>query len=649
MGKINKAYGLLKVKSLDEDKREIRGIASTISPDRSGDVVMPEGINFKLPLSLLWQHDHDKPVGIIHSAKRTKEGLEIVATIAKVDAPSQLAARLDEAWESVKSGLVRGLSIGFIPKKYAPNKTEGYDFTEIELTEISIVTIPANSEGTITQVKQFSEQQAALGNTAATIKPAIGLKSVSIKSKPNEVTTMNYQEMIKRLEATKAEKLEARDSIQKSVSEDGRTKDAAEREQFDTLNDEVKAIDLELKDLKDLEAQNVKTAKPVAGTQEAAQSGSYSGIVIKQAPEKLEKGIEFARMAMCIGSARGDMNAAMHIAQKRYPQMDRMNEVIKAAVTGGSTLDASFAGNLVDYTAISNDFIEYLRPRTILGRFGEGNIPSLRSIPFNVTIKGQSAASTAGWVGEGKHKPVTKGGYSSVNLGWQKIAAISVASDELLRFSNPSAERLIRDDLSAAVIEQMDTSFIQISNAGTANVKPASITYEFDGSATAIPAGTASPEVDIAGLWSIADTGNLDTTSAVFITTPAIARKLSGLKTVADNLRFPDVTPFGGFIQGVPVIVSNHVDTDAFVLAFASEIWLADDGVVTLDASREASIIMDSDPQALVDSVDNMAVFTPQAVNMFQTNNVAFRAERYVNWKTRRANVVKAVKGTSWA
>jgi len=326
-----------------------------------------------------------------------------------------------------------------------------------------------------------------------------------------------------------------------------------------------------------------------------------------------------------------------------------MNEVIKAAVTGGNTLDASFAGNLVDYTAISNDFIEYLRPRTILGRFGEGNIPSLRSIPFNVSIKGQSAASTAGWVGEGKHKPVTKGGYSSVNLGWQKLAAISVASDELLRFSNPSAERLIRDDLAAAIIEQMDMSFIQVSNTGVANVKPASITYKFDGSVTAIPAGTTSPEADIAGLWSIADTGNLDTTSAVFITTPAIARKLSGLKTVADNLRFPDVTPFGGFIQGVPVIVSNYVDTDAFVLVFASEIWLADDGVVTLDASREASIIMDSDPQALVDSVDNETVFAPQAVNMFQTNNVAFRAERYVNWKTRRANVVKAVTGTTWA
>lgn len=649
MGRLNKAYGLLNVKSLDEDKREIRGIASTISPDRSGDVVMPEGINFKLPLSLLWQHDHDKPVGIIHSAKRTKEGLEIVATIAKVDAPSQLAARLDEAWESVKSGLVRGLSIGFIPKKYAPNKTDGYDFTEIELTEISIVTIPANSEGTITQVKQFSEQQAALGNTAAAIKPAIGLKSVSIKSKPNEVTTMNYQEMINRLEATKAEKLEARDSIQKSVSEDGRTKDAAEREQFDTLNDEVKAIDLELKDLKDLEAQNVKTAKPVAGTQEAAQSGSYSGIVIKQAPEKLEKGIEFARFASVLGAARGNLEVARNISEKRYPNMDRLNHVFKAAVSAGTTTDVDFASKLVEYSDMSNDFIEFLRPKTLVGQFGQGGVPALRSIPFNVSIKGQSAGSTAGWVGEGKHKPVTSGKYNSVNLGWAKIAAISVASDELLRFSSPSAERLIRDDLAEAVIAQMDGSFIKIGNAAISGVRPASVTNSINSGV--LPTGSASPEADIAALWATADTNNFDVSSAVYITRPSIARQLAGMMNAMDNPRFPEMTPSGGRIGGVPVIVSNHVEANTFVLAFANEIWLADDGVVTLDASREASIIMDSDPEAaiaLTNAASTPPVFAPQAVNMFQTNNIAFRAERYINWQLRRAGATSAVSAASW-
>ena len=460
---------------------------------------------------------------------------------------------------------------------------------------------------------------------------------------------MNYQEMLKRLQDTRAEKEAERDALQKTVSEEGRTKTAAERETFDTLNDEIKAIDLEMKDLRDLEAQNKANAKPIEGGDAPENAKQYSGIVIKKAPEKLEKGIEFARFAACIGAAKGDLHTAMHVAKSRFPHMDRLNEVMKAAVDAGTTTDADWAGNLVAYNEISNDFVDFLRPRTILGRFGQNGVPALRAIPFNVHIKGQSAASTAGWVGEGKHKPVTSGKYTDVHLGWAKLAAISVATDELLRFSNPSAERLIRDDLAAAVIERMDKDFIQITNQGTQGVKPASITYKFDGAQTSIPAGTTSPEADIAGLWSIADSGNLDVSSAVFITTPAIARKLAGLVTAADNRRFPNMGPMGGSIDGVPVLVSNYVDTNAFILAFAGEIWLADDGVVTLDASRETSLIMDSDPESLVSEDSSGVMEGPYAVSMFQTNSVAFRAERYINWQTRRANVVKAVSGASWA
>jgi hypothetical protein len=121
--------------------------------------------------------------------------------------------------------------------------------------------------------------------------------------------------------------------------------------------------------------------------------------------------------------------------------------------------------------------------------------------------------------------------------------------------------------------------------------------------------------------------------------------------TAADNKRFPNMGPMGGTIDGVQVLVSNYVDANAFILAFAGEIWLADDGVVTLDASRETSLIMDSDPEAAIAAADPDAtppVYGPQSVSMFQTNSVAFRAERYINWQTRRANVVKAVSGSSW-
>src|SRR3546814_17940849 len=79
-----------------------------------------------------------------------------------------------------------------------------------------------------------------------------------------------------------------------------------------------------------------------------------------------------------------------------------MEGVLKAAVAAGNTIDSTWAKPLVEYVNYAGDFVDFLRPRTILGRFGAGGIPSLRRIPFNVHIKGQTVGGTGYWVGEGK-------------------------------------------------------------------------------------------------------------------------------------------------------------------------------------------------------------------------------------------------------
>lgn len=647
---MKKAYSTLVIKAVDEDAREITGIASTPGTDRMDDIVEPSGAEFSLPIPLLWQHRHAEPIGQVVKAKVTEKGIEVVARLVAptADMPAQMVARLQEAWHSIKTGLVRGLSVGFSPKEYSFMDNGGVHFLKWDWTELSAVTIPANTDATITSVKSLDlEQRAALGKkTAPVVRVPPAGASASIKKsiqkpKPQEGKVMKktIAEQLEGYRAAKEEKSARMAEIMKAAAEEGLTLDAAQTEEFDTLESEVEALDKHVGRLEKMEKHMIATAKP-AGDGEPEATKRYSGIVVQKAPEKLEKGIAFARFAAALGAAKGELSTAMAIAHKRFPEDKRLHHVMKAAVDAGTTQDPTWAGALVEYNEISQDFVDFLRPKTVIGQFGQGGIPALRSIPFNVHVKGQTSAGSAQWVGEGKLKPLTSSGYNDVYLGWAKIAAISVATDELLRFSNPSAERLIRDDLAGAVIERMDADFLAITSAAIANVKPASITN----SLTSYGAGTASPEADIAGLWSAADSGNFDLTSAVYITTPAVARKLSGMTTAADNKRFPEMTPRGGSIEGISVIVSNHADTNSFVLVFASEIWLADDGVVTLDASREASLIMSNAPEA--DSQGEDAL-TP--VSMFQTNQVAFRAERYINWKPRRANVVSGVLATAWA
>src|SRR5215467_4846576 len=109
---LNRAYSLLTIKQADDETRTIVGIASTPTPDRMGDIIEPNGAQFKLPLPLLWQHDAKSPIGHVTSAKIDNGGIEIVAQIAK-----GVTDKIDEAWKLIKAGLVSGLSIGFTPVK----------------------------------------------------------------------------------------------------------------------------------------------------------------------------------------------------------------------------------------------------------------------------------------------------------------------------------------------------------------------------------------------------------------------------------------------------------------------------------------------------------------------------------------------------
>lgn len=164
---MKQAYSQITIKSFDSDQRIIRGIATTPTPDRADDIVEPQGAKFALPMPFLWQHMHSQPIGQVTEAKTTESGIEVVIQLTKPeDVESEdLKKRLAEAWDSIKTGLVRGLSVGFrglvveeIPRSW------GLRFIEWEWYELSAVTVAANVEASITEIKSIATKHAALGN-----------------------------------------------------------------------------------------------------------------------------------------------------------------------------------------------------------------------------------------------------------------------------------------------------------------------------------------------------------------------------------------------------------------------------------------------------------------------------------------------------
>lgn len=150
------AYSLLEVKALNEEKREITGVATTPEPDRVGDIVEPLGVKFKNPLPLLWQHDHEKPVGTVKFEKPTKDGIRFVATLPVIAEEGKLKEMVDLAWQAVKAKLVRGVSIGFRPLEYSYLDGGGIRFTESEIYELSLVSVPANASASIETIKSIA-------------------------------------------------------------------------------------------------------------------------------------------------------------------------------------------------------------------------------------------------------------------------------------------------------------------------------------------------------------------------------------------------------------------------------------------------------------------------------------------------------------
>lgn len=654
---MDRAYSVLDIKSVDEDRRIIEGIATTPATDRMEDVVEPRGAKFRLPVPFLFQHNSRQPaVGHVISAKVTDDGIQVRVQIERDDEPGPLRDLLEMAWRSIRKGLVRGLSIGFRPlEDPEPIKgTYGLRFKSWEWLELSAVTIPANAEASITSIKQFARPAASGTGARSLSSPGAS----GTHRKPHEPEEGQVQ-TLETLEASREAKKARMEAITKATGDEGRTKTDAERQEFEALRDDIAAIDLEIKDLQDLDAI-VQRAAPVRGngSEPAAKSRDTRVTVVQ--PAKPEPGIQFARMAMAMAKAKGNTDIALSLLKAHYPThpaipglkaardagddygqfIARMAEMrTKAAVGAGTTAGETWAGPLVAYNQFSGDFIEYLRPRTIIGQLSD----RLRRIPFNVHIRSQTSGGSANWVGQGLPKPVTKFDYLDVYHAWYKVAAISVLTEELIRFSDPSAEALVRDSLADVIIAKIDTDFVDPAKSLSAGVSPASIT---NGVTPVTSTGTDGDGVraDLQNLWAAAIAANLPLTSAVYITTPAIALGLSLMTNALGQMEFGGLTVNGGSLNGIPVVVSNYVPEGTLILAFTSEIYLSDDGVVTVDASREASIQMDTAP-----GTQNATTGAGIAmVSMYQTNSVALRAERYINWSKRRSTAVAYLTDVDW-
>lgn len=464
---------------------------------------------------------------------------------------------------------------------------------------------------------------------------------------------MKIADQIRGLEATRAAKVGRLENLtQKSVDE-GRSLDEAEAEEFDTVESEIATIDADLSRMKKLESLMAQGARSVStsttGEDElvrraASERGGSSNrgatiIVASRDVEEKFQGQSYTRKIIARALAQIEGRSAGAIAQERWGKTNpTLVAIIKAnEVPAGGEHAGAWGSELVSAdNRYTGDFIEYLQSKTVYDKL------PLRQIPANVAIKGQDGLATGYWVGEGKAIKPSAPSFMAVNLLPLKVGALAVITNELIRDSSPSAERLVQDALTNASAQRVDATFMS-ADAAVSGVSPAGI---LNGVTPTASSGTDDAAVrdDLKALLSGFITAR-NATGLYLAMNPALSVSLGLLTNALGQDSFPDLQPGGGTVRGFNVVTGDNVNPAYMVLLKPADIYRIGDDGVQVSMSQQATIEQNTVPTG--DSLTPVAA-SATLVSMFQSESTAIKVVRSINFAKRRTGAVAYIDDAAY-
>jgi HK97 family phage major capsid protein len=331
------------------------------------------------------------------------------------------------------------------------------------------------------------------------------------------------------------------------ASREGEDFTAEDQAAYDALRAEDDKIAAELARAEDLERRKAAAAKPVAPL-----PGNIATVPAQpKAPD--EKGLRFARMFRALAAAGGIPYVAAQIATTEWGE---------SGLFANQNISTGSAGGFLVPEDVSTEVIELLRPASVVMSLN----PQIVDMPNgNLTMNRLSTGAAASYIGEQQDVPATSVEFGQVKLSAKKLAALIPISNDLLRASSVAADRLVRDDLVAALAQRMDTAFIR--GAGTA-FTPRGLRFQALGTTVA-----ATHLLTVTGADTLADiTTNLGRlelalmnadvpmTRPGWLMAPRTYMRLLNIRDGNGNFAFPEVQR--GELRGKPFRVTTQIPTN---------------------------------------------------------------------------------------
>jgi hypothetical protein len=333
------------------------------------------------------------------------------------------------------------------------------------------------------------------------------------------------------------------------------------------------------------------------------------------------------RYLQCLMRGKGDITSSIVFAkaQTRWADRDQVvraleSQVMFAAIDPMKTSDYTGANQ-----PVSDSFLAALRESSIPLRLPLRRVPMLTRLFVNL------AGVVVAEVAEGSAIPVLKGDWTAVTLTPRKFAGMVVQTMELFESESPNAARAITGDLAEAAGETENRAFINPDLSGS--VLHGAASFSASGSAV------ANVDADLRRLLELVP--GAYKIGAVFVMTTGTAAYLATLRGSGGAAAYPDITPQGGALLGLPVMVTaacqqiGSPPTRVIGLISPSEICWAEDQGVELVVSTSASLKMD----------DAASAGAGNLTSMFQANAVVTRAIRTCSWYPRSGSGAYFVAG----
>lgn len=556
----------------------IEGYASTVDIDRSGDVV-PKSVweagiqNYLKNPIILAQHDYDDPIGRMVDYKIDDRGLWVKARISSA---------AEECFNLIKDKVLTAFSIGFkiLDAEYN-SAAEVFVIKELELVEISVVSVPCNQNtlfdlskafDSAEDYKNFKQQFAPKGDSAK------GLESKpEAKSKTTEEWKMDPKDLEIMLANAATQATEKLLAAQAAKAE----KDAAEAKAAADLDARVKAAVAAQVSVGESGAERLLAE--VTKRLEDAQTASKSALEGLEASLK-EKAAEIAKLQTSKMQFDDKGNA-----QAGSTYQEREKAIMLAKIAGKSLQDTKFGREIMEKTGqhmpsatweleVSTMMEAEVRRRLVVA-------PLVRAVTMKtnvMTLPVNPEAGLASWVtnaqfgstdssgGTTATSGATPGAGSPHQLKEITLNAYKVATNEYLNYEEEEDSLLVimpivRDAMIRRLARSVDRAFLLGAGSGADPVKGLAL---YDASSVVTPAvGGAATIANLRALRKDLGAWGLDPAEIVYVVSTEVYYDL------LDDPVFQSMNQVGpqatlltgqvGQIGNTPVLVSAEFPTKA--------------------------------------------------------------------------------------